>query len=257
MSLGAEHASLPGRFIGVAAIVTGAANGIGRATAERLRAEGAGVVGVDRDADGLAALAGIEPMVADVADPAVPDEAVALAQERFGSLDLLVNNAAIQNTKGVLETTDADWDAVIAVGLTGAFRMLRAAARAMAAGAGGTIVNVSSTFAHVGSPGYAAYHAAKGGIASLTRAAAVGLKDHGIRVVAVAPGTTDTPGLRHGVETSHPDPVAAMAGYLALQPAGRFGTTDEVAAAICFLASGEASFVNGAELVVDGGYVAV
>ncbi|MEM6762900.1 MAG: SDR family oxidoreductase, partial [Pseudomonadota bacterium] len=137
------------------------------------------------------------------------------------------------------------------------FFALRAAARAMAAGDGGTIVNVTSTFAHVGSPGYAAYHAAKGGLSSLTRAAAIGLKDKNIRVNAVAPGTTDTPGLRRGVAATHSDPDAAMAGYLALQPAGRFGTAEEIASGILFLASDQARFVNGAELVIDGGYIAV
>ncbi|MEM9221700.1 MAG: SDR family NAD(P)-dependent oxidoreductase [Pseudomonadota bacterium] len=244
-------------FAGKVALVTGAASGIGRATAERLRNEGAKVLGLDIDAGGLEEVGGIARMVADVADPATPEAALARTQEVLGDVDILVNNAAIQNTKGVLETSDAEWDHVIAVGLTGAFRMLRAAARSMATRRCGAIVNVSSTFAHVGSPGYAAYHAAKGGLASLTRAAAIGLKDHGVRVNAVAPGTTDTPGLRKGVEDTHPDPAVAMKSYLDLQPAGRFGTAQEIAAAILFLASDDAAFVNGAELVVDGGYIAV
>jgi NAD(P)-dependent dehydrogenase (short-subunit alcohol dehydrogenase family) len=122
---------------------------------------------------------------------------------------------------------------------------------------GGVIINTSSTFASVGSPGYAAYHATKGGVASFTRATAIGYIKDNIRVNSLSPGTTDTPGLREGVKLTASDPEVAMAGYLALQPMGRFGTSEEIAKGALFLASGDSSFMTGAELLIDGGYIHV
>jgi NAD(P)-dependent dehydrogenase (short-subunit alcohol dehydrogenase family) len=124
-------------------------------------------------------------------------------------------------------------------------------------GNGGSIVNTSSTFAIVGSPGYAAYHATKGGVSSLTRAAAISLMEHGIRVNAICPGTIDTPGLRLGAEKTAADPEAEMRSYLSLQPMKRFGTPKEIANTVLFLASDEASFVTGENFVADGGYTVV
>jgi NAD(P)-dependent dehydrogenase (short-subunit alcohol dehydrogenase family) len=253
------------RLDGKVALVTGAANGIGAAAARMFAEAGAAVVAADRDVAGAMALA--EEIKAqggqalglgcDVAERTDWVAAVAQAEAAFGGLDILVNNAAVQNTKGVMETSVEEWDEVIAVNLGGVFNGIQACVPALERRGGGAIVNTSSTFALVGSPGYAAYHAAKGGVSSLTRAAAIGLIGKNIRVNAVCPGTTDTPGLRGGVARTAEDPAAAMASYARLQPMGRFGRPEEIAEGILFLASDGASFVTGAELVIDGGYTVV
>ncbi|MBL9036502.1 MAG: SDR family oxidoreductase [Rhodospirillaceae bacterium] len=250
------------RLAGKVAVITGAANGIGAATAQLFAREGAKVILADRDrvtGEALAREIGANArfQLCNVAHGAEIEAAVSAAERHFGGLDILVNNAAIQNVKPIAETSEAEWAEIIAVNLTSVFLGIKYAIEPMKKRGGGAIVNTSSTFALVGSPGYAAYHAAKGGVSSLTRAAAIDLIRHNIRVNAICPGTTDTPGLRRGVEATAADPAAALAGYLKLQPMGRFGTAEEVAAAILFLASDEASFVIGAELVADGGYTVV
>src|SRR5690606_27588607 len=218
------------------------ANGIGAATAQLFAREGAKVILADRDrvtGEALAREIGANArfQLCNVAHGAEIEAAVSAAERHFGGLDILVNNAAIQNVKPIAETSEAEWAEIIAVNLTSVFLGIKYAIEPMKKRGGGAIVNTSSTFALVGSPGYAAYHAAKGGVSSLTRAAAIDLIRHNIRVNAICPGTTDTPGLRRGVEATAADPAAALAGYLKLQPMGRFGTAEEVAAAILFLAS--------------------
>ena len=244
------------------AVITGGANGIGAATALKFVAEGASVViaDVDRAAgEALAAALGEKAAFApcDVAVAADIAAALETAERRFGGLDILCNNAAIQNVKPLMETSEAEWDALMAVNLKSVFLGIKLAVPLMRRRGGGVIINTSSTFAIVGSPGYAAYHASKGGISALTRAAAVSLIGENIRVVSVCPGTTDTPGLHDGVRRTAADPEAAMRSYMALQPMGRFGTAEEVAAVIAFLASGEASFIVGADIVADGAYTIV
>ncbi|CAI5469668.1 unnamed protein product [Closterium sp. Yama58-4] len=188
--------------------------------------------------------------------------AAAALSPRARALHVLVNNAALQSCKSLPDTAPRDWDAVIAASLSSVFHAtqlalpyLRRAERGAAA-----IVNVSSSFALVGSAGYAAYHAAKGGVSSLTRAAALGLVAEGVRVNAVCPGTTLTPGLQESVAQQCPDPAEAqrlMDSFLARQPLGRFGRAEEVANVVAFVASEEASFMVGANVVVDGGYTVV
>ena len=135
--------------------------------------------------------------------------------------------------------------------------MTRDAAKLMiAAGKRGVIVNFSSTFAVVGSPGYIAYHASKGGVASFTRAAAIALMPHGIRVNAVAPGTTETPGLYDGARDTG-DVEKGLRSFLALQPLKRFGRPEEIARVVLFLACGDSAFVYGSNLMADGGYTIV
>ncbi|MCA8867333.1 MAG: SDR family oxidoreductase [Rhodobacteraceae bacterium] len=254
------------RLAGRAAVLTGASNGIGAATARRFAAEGASVVIADLDeaagnalASEIAAAGGkVEFACCDVSERADLEAAFDLCISRFGRFDILFNNAAVQDTRGILDATDEDFDAAVRINLRPVFIGMREAARRMIdCGNGGSIVNTSSTFAIVGSPGYAAYHATKGGISSLTRAAAIGLMEHGIRVNAICPGTVDTPGLRRGAAKTAADPEAAMRSYLALQPLKRFGTPEEIANAVLFLASDEASFVTGENLVADGGYTIV
>ena len=249
-----------------AAVLTGAANGIGAATARRFAEEGASVVVADIDEAAGTALvseivdAGGKAVFAncDVAERADLEAAFDLCSSSFGRFDILFNNAAIQDTRSILDATDEDFDLLVRVNLRSVFIGIREAARRMIEhGNGGSIVNTASTFAIVGSPGYAAYHATKGGVSSLTRGAAINLMEHGIRVNAICPGTIDTPGLRLGAAKTAADPEAAMRSYLSLQPMKRFGTPEEIANAVLFLASDEASFVTGENLVADGGYTVV
>lgn len=249
-----------------AAVLTGASNGIGAATARLFAKEGASIIVADVDeASGSALVAQIEAAGGkaafarcDVTERADIEAAFNNCVTRFGRFDILFNNAAVQDTRGILETTDDDFDLAIRVNLRSVFIGIREAAKRMIdCGNGGAIVNTSSSFAIVGSPGYAAYHATKGGISSLTRAAAIGLMEHNIRVNAICPGTVDTPGLRRGAAKTAADPEAALRSYLALQPLKRFGTPDEIAKAVLFLASEDASFVTGENLVADGGYTIV
>ncbi len=247
------------------AIITGAANGIGAATARRFASEGARVVVADRDAahgEGVAAAIREQGGQAlfcacDVAVETQVEQALDMTLRTWGAPDVVVNNAGWQLNKSLLDTTTEEFDAVLRTNLTGMFMFTRNAARLMiAAGKGGAIVNVCSTFAVVGSPGYTAYHASKGGVASFTRAAAISLMPHHIRVNAVGPGTVDTPGLHSGARDTG-DETKGLQSFLALQPLKRFGRPEEIAAVIAFLAADEASFVTGALWMADGGYTII
>lgn len=247
------------------ALVTGGAKGIGQAVARLFAAEGANVVIADFDdpageqtAKEIREKGGNVLFVhCDVSNPAEEQAALRKTVEAFGTIDILVNDAATQLNKTLLETTDEEFDRVMATNLKSTFMFTRDAAKIMIEHKhGGSIVNFSSTFAIVGSPGYLAYHASKGGIASLTRAAAIALMPHGIRVNAVAPGTTLTPGLHDGANGTG-DHDKGMASFLALQPLKRFGEPEEIAKTVLFLASADSSFVIGANVVADGGYTIV
>ena len=176
---------------------------------------------------------------------------------RFGRLDILVNDAAWQLNKPLLETATEEFEQVMRINVTGSFIFLRESAKRMIAkGIPGAIVNFASTFAVVGSPGYLAYHASKGAIASMTRAAAIALQPHGIRVNAVAPGTVDTPGLHDGARDTG-DERHGLESFLALQPLKRFGQPEEIANVVRFLVDEQTSFVHGAVVMADGGYTIV
>ena len=232
---------------GKTAIITGAAKGIGAAAARRFAAEGARIVLADKDeANGHEVAKAIVKeggqaafCLCDVGNEADVQAALDTAARTYGKLDIVVNNAGWQLNKTLLETTAEEFNAVLNTQKTG-----------------GAIVNVCSTFAVVGSPGYVAYHASKGGVASFTRAAAISLMPHNIRVNAVGPGTTETPGLHDGARDTG-DEAKGMASFLALQPLKRFGKPEEIASVIAFLASDEASFVTGALWMADGGYTIV
>ncbi len=249
------------RFADKLVLITGAGRGIGRATAERLAGEGASLAVLDRDeaaADAAAAAlskAGAKALAlaADITDRATLEAAIERALGHFGRIDVLVNNAA-RALKGNLEqTTPEDWASELAGTLTGAFLVTRLVLPGMVARGAGAIVNVGSVngLLALGNPGYSA---AKAGLLSFTRALAIEYGPHGIRANMVSPGTvrTESPSWRKRLARD-PDVFDKLARWY---PVGRVGRPEDIAAAIAFLAADEAAFVNGANLVVDGGLTA-
>ena len=237
---------------GKVAIVTGAARGIGRAIAVRFGAEGARVVVNDvarAAAEAVAAEIGAGggsavAVAADVSVPAEVDGLIETAVRRFGTIDVLVNNAGLTDTmRHFLEADDAWWEQVIAVNLTGAFLCGSRAARIMARKRAGVIINMSSGGASRAHRGNAAYDAAKGGIEALTRAMALDLGPYGVRVNALVPGSIDTSSMSPDVKRSRGENI----------PLGRVGEPEELAGPAVFLASGDARYITGHLLVVDGG----
>jgi NAD(P)-dependent dehydrogenase (short-subunit alcohol dehydrogenase family) len=247
---------------GKVAVVTGAASGIGRATALLFAVEGARLALVDRDAAGLAATreALEEParhlaLTGDVADADTVAAHAAEIAATLGGIDILVAAAGF-SCGGTVETTDpADWNAVISANLGGTYLWARAAVPLMRAAGGGSIITVASQLALAGGRGNAAYIAAKGAILSLTRTMAVDHAADSIRVNALVPGAIDTPLLARGLARGG-DPEGARARSVARHPLGRLGRPEEVARAALFLASGSSSFTTGAALPVDGGWLA-
>ena len=246
---------------GKTAIVTGGAKGIGEAIVRRFAADGATVIIADRDAENGEKLAAELDHVffhpCDVGREEDVRAVLAFTDQKTGRIDIIVNDAASQLNKPLLETTTAEFERVMNINLTGTFLFLRDGAQYMIDhGIKGAFVNFSSTFAVVGSPGYLAYHASKGAVSSMTRAAAIALLPHGIKVNAVAPGTTDTPGLHDGARDTG-DEAKGMASFLALQPMGRFGKPEEIANVVRFLADPESDYLCGTTLMADGGYTIV
>jgi NAD(P)-dependent dehydrogenase (short-subunit alcohol dehydrogenase family) len=247
------------RLPGKVAIVTGATSGIGEMTARRFVSEGASVVLCGRNrAAGQSLVDELGAQRTDLVLGEGSEEATAAAAiaaaSRFGPLDILVNNAAMDFTSDLLTTEVADVRRVLEVNFIGPFVMLQAAARAMR-GRGGSIVNVGSRLATIGVRTMSVYGAAKGALTSFTRGAAIDLAADGIRVNTVAPGFTETP-LMAAWLAGQPDPEAVRQRTVSQIPQGRFATPNDVVAAILFLASDEAAHVTGALLAVDGGYTA-
>lgn len=248
---------MAGSFEGRSVVVTGVASGLGSALAREFAAEGAHVLGCDvNDAAGIDVVDGIGIYRhADVSKEAQVAALVDEAVERFGRLDVMVNNAAIQVEKELVDTTEEQLDRVLAVNLKGPFFGCKHAIRVMRDAGGGSIVNVCSVVALAGDPMLAAYGAAKGGVLALTKSAAVKYGRDKIRCNAVCPGDIQTP-LVEAYFAAAEDPAALRAQAESEYPLGRIGQPREIARAVLFLASDDASFVTGEALVVDGGVLA-
>ncbi len=248
------------------AIVTGGSTGIGKSTCQRLAREGASVCinyYSEKEAEGAEALAqeiagangggsgGAKAVAlqADVGDEQQVIDMVAKTRDQLGGLDLLVNNAGIEKQIPLLEMSEKDWQAVLRTNLTGAFLCMREAAKVMvAASAKGVIVNMSSVHEFIPWPGFAHYCASKGGMKLLMETAARELADKQIRVLNIAPGAIVTPINRFVLDD--PEQKHAVESEI---PLGRMGQPEEIAAAVAWAASEEASYVTGTTLVIDGG----
>lgn len=246
---------MAGRLDGKVALITGAARGIGEAHAQLFAAEGASVVVTDvlaEQGEALAARLRGEGRNAIFCALDVTSEndwaaAVAAAEKSFGKLSILVNNAAIFNNSGLEATSLADWNKLIDVNLTGYFLGTKAAMPELVKTGNGAIVNVSSVYGLIGTTGFTAYHAAKGGVRMLSKASALEYAKRGVRVNSVYPGNTHTPAWDDLTE-------AERQALIAIVPMGGPAQSIDVAYGSLYLASDEARFVTGVELVIDGGW---
>jgi NAD(P)-dependent dehydrogenase (short-subunit alcohol dehydrogenase family) len=241
-------------FENMVAVVTGGASGIGAATTTLLLAQGAQVAVLDRNVGSVPD--GAFGVACDVTDTEQVDAAVAAVVERFGRIDVLVNNAGIGAAGDIAANDDDEWHRVLDVNVVGVARVTRAALPHLRGSSSASIVNTCSVVAAIGVPNRALYAASKGAVAALTLAMAADHVREGIRVNAVVPGTADTPWVGRLLDAA-PDPDAMRAALQARQPMGRLVSAPEVANAIVYLASPAAASTTGTLLAVDGGMTGV
>jgi 2-keto-3-deoxy-L-fuconate dehydrogenase len=246
---------MAGRVEGLTAIVSAAGQGIGRAAALALAAEGAQVLATDIDQGRLAGLTGtarIETATLDVLDGAAIS---ALATER-GAPDILFNCAGFVHHGSILDCDEEAFDFSFSLNVRAMYRMMRAFLPGMAARGSGAVINMSSVVSSViGAPNRVVYGATKAAVIGMTKSAAVDFVARGVRVNAICPGTVDTPSLEDRMRAGG-DYDTARAAFMARQPTGRFGTAEEVAELVVYLASPAAAFVTGSAIVIDGGWSA-
>jgi NAD(P)-dependent dehydrogenase (short-subunit alcohol dehydrogenase family) len=252
------------RLAGKVAIVTGAAGGIGSAVCRRFAAEGCAIVCVDRNADAVSQMVeqaradGAPSLVALSADISTDEgnrEAVAVAIDRFGGLDIFHANAAVQIMGDVESTTSTDWLKLFNTNLYGVASGFRQALPALRARGGGSLIATASLLGIVGDPDLPAYGAMKGGLRALARSMAAAHGVDQIRVNTICPGDVDTP-LVHDYFAFQPDPEVARAKIVELYPLRRFARPEDVANAALFLASDDSNYISGIDIVVDGGLLA-
>jgi len=242
------------------AIVTGATSGIGCAAAIALGRVGWSVMVTGRDESRGRAVVeslgdGGDFLAIDLNEPGSPERLVDWTVERWGRLDLLVNNAGIHALGTVADISEDDYDRIMDVNLRAAVLLSSAAVRAMRSGGGGVIVNVSSEAGIVAVPRQVVYNVSKAGLIMLTKSIAVDHAKDGIRAVTVCPGTTRTPLVEEAIAGA-PNPAEHERVLVSSRPANRLGRPEEIASAIVYVASEEASYLSGTEIVVDGGYTA-
>jgi NAD(P)-dependent dehydrogenase (short-subunit alcohol dehydrogenase family) len=250
------------RLSGRTTIVTGGASGIGAATVARFLAEGARVLAVDSDAEGLERLQNasgddaprLQCMTVDVVSATGAGRAIAQVVDEFGKLDVLVCSAAVSVGRKLADTADEEWGRVFEVNVHATFRWLKAALVPMQRQRSGTLIAIASQLALAGARNTCAYASSKGAVISMIRSVALDYAESGIRANAVLPGATATPFIERAFARAA-DPEAARETLRRRHPMGRFARAEEVAAAVAFLAADDSSFVTGAFLPVDGGFL--
>ncbi len=242
------------------ALVTGAASGIGRSTACIFADEGAALALVDLNQESLNQLekalkarsANVSSLAGDISLASTVRKLVDDTIAKFGRIDVLFNNAGIDLQARVEDTSEADWDRIMAVNVKSMFLLCNHVVPHMIRAGGGTIINTSSATALIPVSGRPAYNASKGAVVAFTKSLALDLAPNKIRVNCICPGAVNTPLLRGAIESA-PDPQAALAGLLGRYPLGRLAEPEEVARVVLFLASSQSSYMTGATLAVDGG----
>ena len=240
------------RLAGKTALLTAAAQGIGRASALAFAAEGAAVVATDINAETLGELAGTTGMTVRALD-VTDDAAVSALAADLGAVDILFNVAGFVHHGSVLDCSEAEWDFGFDLNVKGAFRMIRAFLPAMLDAGGGSIINMASVASSLrGLPDRCVYGATKAAVIGLTKSVAADYIRQGIRCNAICPGTVQSPSLDDRI-AAFDDPVQARKDFVARQPLGRLGTAAEIAAMAVYLASDESRYTTGTAMVVDGG----